>query len=148
MLHVWQSYQGIDNNLFSSKKGSTLPRTDDPLFLVMIMCKESEGVNSDPNSRFVRVVSNTNTPEPMLVLTFDWTLTDLERICVKPQKHTVLRVDPTFNLGSFHVTVTTYQHPMLEYRHQRREEAILSCLVLSSFTSGRHLLPTTSFFLS
>ena len=110
--------QSADCRLFSSKKGLALPRTDDPLFPVMIMCKESEGVNSDPNSRFVRIVSNT--PEPMSVLTFDWTLTDLERFCVNPQKHTVLSVDPTFNLGSFHVTVTTYQHPMLEYRHQRR----------------------------
>ena len=84
----------------------------------MVMCKESEGAISDPSSRFVRMVCNT--PEPMTVLAFDWSLADLERFCTNPQHHVILSVDPTFNLGSFHVTVTTYQHPMLEYRHQRR----------------------------
>ena len=105
-------------NLFSSKMRGALPQAVDPLFPVMIMCKESEGANSDPKSRFVRIVCNT--PEPMTVLTFDWTLVDLERFCTDPRNHVVLSVDPTFNLGSFHVTVTTYRHPMLEYRHQRR----------------------------
>ena len=82
------------------------------------MCKESEGAKCDPQSRFVRIVCNT--PEPMAVLAFDWTLEDLERFCTDPEEHVVLSVDPTFNLGSFHVTVTTYQHPMLEHRHLRR----------------------------
>lgn len=48
----------------------------DSLFPVMVMCKESEGANSDPSSRFVRMVCNT--PEPMTVLAFDWSLADLE----------------------------------------------------------------------
>ena len=85
----------------------------DPLFPVMVMCKESEGAISDPSSRFVRMVCNN--PEPMTVLAFDWSLADLERFCTNPQHHVILSVDPTFNLGSFQVTVTTYQHPMLEY---------------------------------
>ena len=93
--------------LFSSNKHVAVPRSVDPLFPVMVMCKESEGTNCDPNLRFVRIVSNT--PEPMAVLAFDWTLQDLERFCVDPCNHTVFCVDPTFNLGSFHVTVTTYR---------------------------------------
>ena len=104
--------------LFSCSKPSGISQSFDPLFPVMIMCKESEGAKCDPQSRFVRIVCNT--PEPMSVLAFDWTLEDLERFCTDPQEHVVLSVDPTFNLGSFHVTVTTYQHPMLEYRHLRR----------------------------
>ena len=104
--------------LFSSTKPSGTQLSSDPLFPVMVMCKESEGAKCDPQSRFVRIVCNT--PEPMAVLAFDWTLEDLERFCTDPQQHVVLSVDPTFNLGSFHVTVTTYQHPMLEYRHLRR----------------------------
>ena len=40
------------------------------------------------------------------MLTFDWTLSDLERFCTNPRNHTVLSVDPTFNLGTFHVTIT------------------------------------------
>ena len=56
----------------------------------------------------------------MAVLAYDWTLRDLERFCVQPEIFTVLSVDPTFNLGSFHVTVSTYRHPMLQYRHGRK----------------------------
>ena len=43
--------------------------SSDPLFLVIVMCKESEDAKCDPRSRFVRIVCNT--PEPMAVLTFD-----------------------------------------------------------------------------
>ena len=101
-----------------TRKATSSSGSIDPLFPVMIMCKESEEANSDPSSRFVRMV--TNTPEPMTVLAFDWSLSDLERFCTDPQHHVILSVDPTFNLGSFHVTVTTYRHPILEYKHQRR----------------------------
>ena len=74
----------------------------------MMMCKENEGVQTD--GHFVRLV--TGAPEPMTVLAFDWTLHDIRRFCTGEQ-HTVLCVDPTFNLGDFSVTVTTYQHLMI-----------------------------------
>ena len=75
----------------------------------------------------------TNTPEPMTVLAFDWSLSDLERFCTDPQHHVILSVDPTFNLGSCNVTVTTYRHPMLEYKHQRKRTS--SCYVWSDVYS-------------
>lgn len=75
----------------------------------MIMCKETEGAKCDPNLGLFEL-SPCNTPEPMAVLVFDWTLEDLERFCTDLQEHVVLSMDPTFNLGSFHVSVTTYQH--------------------------------------
>ena len=104
--------------LFTSRSTTGTTSCVDPLFPVMVMFKESEGANSDPSSCFVRMVCNT--PEPMTVLAFDWSLADIERFCTHPQHKVILSVDPTFNLGSFHVTVTTYRHRMLEYRHQRR----------------------------
>lgn len=52
----------------------------------------------------------------MAVLAFDWSLDDLERFCTSEAKHTVLCVDPTFDLGSFHVTVMSYRHLMLGSR--------------------------------
>ena len=79
----------------------------DPLFSVMLMCKESQGKKSEA---FVRIVSCA--PEPMTVLASDWTLNDLDRFCTTEQC-TILCIDPTFNLGDFDVTVTTYRHPML-----------------------------------
>ena len=86
--------------LFGKKK--------DPLFALMSMCKESKGKSTEDH--FVRIV--TGAPEPMTVLSFDWSLNDLERLCTGDQ-HTILSVDPTFNLGDFDVTVTTYRHLML-----------------------------------
>ena len=47
----------------------------------------------------------------MTLLTFDWTLNDLERFYTK-ESHAILSVDPTFNLGAFDVTVTTHRHLM------------------------------------
>ena len=85
---------------FSKKK--------DPLFSIMTMCKESEG--SKTEDHFVRIVKGA--PEPMTLLSFDWTLNDLERFCTG-KSHTVLSVNPTFNLGDFDVTVTSYRHLML-----------------------------------
>ena len=80
----------------------------DPLFSVMLICKRSQGKNS--KNAFVRIV--TCAPEPMTVLVSDWTLNDLERFCTI-SNCTVLCIDPTFSLGDFDVTVTTYKHPML-----------------------------------
>jgi len=53
----------------------------DPLFSVMLMCKESEGGKAE--DAFVRSVSGA--PEPMTVLSFDWSLNDLERFCTSRQ---------------------------------------------------------------
>lgn len=35
------------------------------------------------------------------------------RFCVSPSSFSILTVDPTFNLGEFDVTLTTYQHQLL-----------------------------------
>ena len=87
-------------HFFSKKK--------DPLFSVMLMCKESEGGKAQDS--FVRMVSGA--PEPVTVLTYNWSLDDIDRFCTKGQC-TVLSVDPTFNLGAFDATVTTYRHLLL-----------------------------------
>ncbi len=92
---------------------SVAPKSVDPLFPLMIMCKESEG-KKEKQQHFVRIVANS--PEPMAVLAFEWTLEDLERFCTCEAQHTVLCVDPTFDLGSFHVTVMSYRHLMLASR--------------------------------
>ena len=93
-----------------NEKETSLGKKKDPLFSVMLTCKESEG--GRPQDTFVRRV--TGAPEPMTVLTFNWSLHDIDRFCTKEQQCTVLSVDPTFNLGDFYVTVTTYRHLLLK----------------------------------
>ena len=39
---------------------------------------------------------------------FDWQLQDLVTFCTDPEEFSVLGADPTFNLGRFDVTVTSY----------------------------------------
>ena len=75
----------------------------------MLMCKESEGGKSEDS--FVQMVSGAS--EPMTVLAYNWSLDDIDRFCTKDQC-TVPSVDPTFNLGDFDVTVTTYRHLLLK----------------------------------
>ena len=88
-------------------------KSSDPLFSVMLMCKESEGGRKEDS--FVRLV--TGAPEPMTVLAYEWSLEDIERFCTQAQC-TVFTVDPTFNLGDFDVTVTTYRHLLLKNRKE------------------------------
>ena len=119
-----------------------MPKSADPLFPLMLMCKESEGKKGE-HGNFIRIV--TNSPEPMAVLAFDWSLDDLERFCTCEAKHTVLCVDPTFDLGSFHVIVVSYHHLMLGSR--RRSERGKHPVMLGpplSFTNENSFLHITS----
>ena len=76
----------------------------DPLLSAMFMCKESM-------SGFVRRVMGA--PDYMIVIADDRTLDNLVRFCTNTEAPQILSVDPTFSLGQFDVTVTTYKHPML-----------------------------------
>ena len=55
-----------------------------------------------------------SSPDPAFVLSRDRQLDDLVRFCTHPTDFSVLTVDPTFNLGAFDVTPTTYRHLLLE----------------------------------
>ena len=79
----------------------------DVLAQVMQMCKESSG----GETAFVRSVECA--PEPMCVLATDQQLVDMERFCTGDVS-SVLSVDPTFNLGTFYVTPTTYHNLLVE----------------------------------
>ena len=90
------------------RRGS-LKSTCDPIFSLMMMCKEGEGGKS--SNAFVRIV--TGAPYPMMLLAFDWTLDDIVRFCTPVSGFSIMGIDPTFNLGAFDVTVTTYRHLLL-----------------------------------
>ena len=44
------------------------------------------------------------------MLSFDWQLEDLAIFCTEPEDMSVFGADPTFNLGIFNVTVTSYRN--------------------------------------
>ena len=88
------------------------PTAPNPIFSLMLMCKESQGhKGSNP---FVQLVNGA--PFPMMVLAYGWTLDDLVRFCAGSTEYSVCSVDPNFSLGEFEVTVMTYRHLLLRYR--------------------------------
>ena len=90
---------------------STSKQDFDPLYSIMHMCKQGEGRRGD---NFIRIVNAA--PYPMMLIAFDYTLDDLVRFCTSKENFSILGVDPTFNLGDFDVTVTTYRHLLLRPR--------------------------------
>ena len=82
---------------------------NDALLSVMAMCKQSMDKDEEP---FVRMV--TSAPEPMCVLCTDYQLSDIHRFCTDPASFCPLSVDPTFNLGDFSVTVTSFRNLLLK----------------------------------
>ena len=65
----------------------------------------------DSTGMFVK--ETRSSPGPAFVLAHYCQLNDLERFCANPDQFSVLTVDPTFNLGEFNVTPTTYRHLLL-----------------------------------
>ena len=79
----------------------------DPLFNVIL---ESQNLDHDAN-HFIREVKLA--PEPSVVLAMDYQIADLEAFCTDPTHHCVFGIDPTFDLGPFNLTVTTYKQLQL-----------------------------------
>ena len=84
-------------------------KNDNVLYSVMLECKLCQGTKE----AFVRDVKAA--PEPQCILCFDSQIADMERfLSSSSDVHGILTVDPTYNLGEFYVTPTTYPHLMLE----------------------------------
>jgi len=67
---------------------------------------------------FIQNVKFGKTPE--VILAFEQQMTDIVRFCTNPVSFSVLGIDPTFNLGKFFVTITTYKHPMLVLKESKQ----------------------------
>lgn len=68
--------------------------------------------------------------EPAIVVATDKQLNDLERFCCKESNFGVLTVDPTFSLGDFDVTVTTYRHLLLRCRRTGTYPAFIGPIMI------------------
>ena len=83
------------------------PDPTDELYTVMFRA-------SNEDSSFVREIKVL--PEPAVILCHDYQLNDLVRFTTDPNNCCVLTIDPTFSLGPFDVTPTTYRHLLLDSR--------------------------------
>lgn len=103
------------------------PKADDndALLSVMAMCKQSIDKDEEP---FVRMV--TSAPEPMCVLCTDCQLSDIERFCTDPARFCPLSVDPTFNLGDFSVTVTSFCNLLLKSQRTGKNPVMIGPMLV------------------
>ena len=102
-----------DSRRYISGVGRTAIAVNKDLLLDVMMMEESA---QSPSDKFVRAV--TAFPEPMCVLATEQQLVDMERFCVDCSPNcSILGVDPTFNCGKFYVTVSTYNHLLLNNSH-------------------------------
>ena len=87
----------------TSTTGSPASRfKGDDLYTVMLTAHME-----DPSHQFVRDVKAY--PEPAIVVGLNQQFNDIVRFCTSSHEHCILTVDPTFCLGDFDVTPTTYR---------------------------------------
>ena len=94
-------------------------RDDNVLYSVMLECKLAQGTQD----AFVRDVKAA--PEPQCILFLDSQLEDMERFLVDNDDFGILTIDPTYNLGQFYVTPTTYPHLMLQDITTKKHPSII-----------------------
>ena len=104
----------------TEKENALLPPSvlkTDTLACIMQKCKDTYS----STDAFIRSVEAA--PEPMCVLSTDQQVRDIERFCTQTPS-SVLSVDPTFNLGSFYVTPSTF-HNLLVKNKQGKHPPVL-----------------------
>ena len=77
----------------------------------------------DATKQFVREIKTLR--EPAIVVATDQQMTDLVRFCTSEGEFGIMTVDPTFSLGQFDVTVTTYRHLLLECRRSGKNPVFI-----------------------
>ena len=71
----------------------------------------------DGSKQFIREIKTLR--KPAIVVARDQQLIDLVRFCTFKEEFGVMTIDPTFSLGQFDVTTTTYRHLLLQSRRTR-----------------------------
>ena len=107
----------LDKNANDRHNSGTITRT------VHLKYNCYMSVNSKSPDAFVRFV--TGAPFPMVMLAFDWTLDNLVRFCTPSTSFSILGINPTFSLGDFDLTVTTYRHMLLTSKDDVRKHPTL-----------------------
>lgn len=77
----------------------------------------------DKCGKFIRDVKTY--PEPAIVVATEQQLFDLQRFCCNQRRFSILTVDPTFSLGDFDVTPTTYRHLLLHSKRTKQPPVLL-----------------------
>ena len=96
----------------------------------------------DSDKKFIRDVKAY--PEPAIVVATEQQLHDLERFCCNSSYFCIMTVDPTFSLGYFDVTPTTYHHLLLHSKRMDKPPVMLGPTMIHY----RKTIPTYMFLAS
>jgi len=111
----------------TTTSGKQSSKTIDSLAIIIEECKRQQmSIGEEP---FIRDV--TGAPEFRCVLGFDWQLKEIVQFCTNPNHFSIYTADPTFNLGSFNLTVTTYRHLKVVTRRDGHHPIMIGPLLIS-----------------
>ena len=113
----------------------------DSLYAIIEQCKQEE----TQCDAFIRCVQGA--PDAVCVLATDGQLHDLVRFCCNPREFCILGIDPTFNLGDFSLTVTTYRHLQLVDRNTKKPPVMIGPMHVHQrkTTQSYHFLSSSIF---
>lgn len=100
-------------------------RVNDPWYQLLI---DSKRQARDGELAFVRDVRVA--PDPLCVLTNRQQLRDVTRFCSDPLEFQPFTIDPTFDIGEFSVTVSTYQHLLLENKSDSKMPSFIGPVMI------------------
>lgn len=102
----------------------------DEIFQLLMQLKDDYATGGG----FIQEVTFGKTPE--VIVAFEQQLNDVARFCTDQVNFSVMGIDPTFNLGKFFVTITTYKHLMLKLKRSNEHPTFVGpCFI--------HMLQTT-----
>jgi hypothetical protein len=114
------SYSNPIKNITGQSK-----KVNDPWYQLLI---ESKRQAQDVDSAFVQDVRVA--PNPLCVLTNRQQLRDITRFCCDPLEFQPFTIDPTFDIGEFSVTVSTYQHLLLENKSDSKMPSFIGPVMI------------------
>lgn len=111
-LLICVSYHQVSQAKRRCKREHICPQVSNPDDELAIVLQKA--FMEDSSRKFIREIRTVR--EPATIVAWDQQIIDLVRFCTLEDEFGILTVNPTFSLGQFDVTVTTYRHLLLECR--------------------------------
>ena len=124
------SRQAIYDINRSKKKGNLTSTTNTMNFYDIIAMIREQDSQKNTENRFICYVCAYPDPE-LLVLGYDSQFHDLDRFCTSPVNFSILSVDPTFSLGAFYVTPTSYENLFSVSNRTKKHPTFLGPVLIS-----------------
>ena len=82
----------------------------------------------DGESCFIREVRMFK--EPAVIVAFDRQLSDMEKFCTNEDEFGIMTIDPTFSLGAFDVTISTYRQLLLQCKRSSEHPVFIGPVMI------------------